>query len=386
MSTSPRQFAWSRREMIQRLGGGLGSIATVSLYVRPTKLPLIVNDDFYVARQNTVLEVPAPGVLGNDYVLDVQPARTSWLVTGVYIAPPTLTATLLTGVCPHGQGLETSLAQLVADQLGLPMEDIRVVYGDTAVAPYSSTGTIASRSMAVGGGATVRAAVKIRNKLLQFAGHLLEASPDDLELIDRSVRVRGEPHSALPIRTIAEKAWLGWDLPEGLELGLEERDIHDPQDISYSYATHAAAIAVDTETGEIEIERYVVVHDCGVMVNPMIVEGQIHGGVAQGLGGALSEEMIYGEDGQPLTTTYMDYLIPTSAEVPDMLIEHLEIPSPFIPGGMKGMGEGGTIAPAAALGNALADAIPEIAQLVTETPLTPTMVWRWIHSARKPEE
>jgi carbon-monoxide dehydrogenase large subunit len=288
------------------------------------------------------------------------------------------TATVLTGVCSHGQGLETSLAQLAADLLGLPLEDVKVVFGDTATAPYSSTGTIASRSMAVGGGAIVRAAGRMREKLTRAAAHMLEASPEDLEVHDRMVRVRGVPGSGIPVRELAEKIRLGWDLPEGMEPGLEERELHDPADISYSYATHAAAIAVDPETGEIEIERYVVVHDCGVIVNPMIVDGQVHGGVAQGLGGALLEDMVYDTDGNPLTATFMDYLLPSSGEVPDMVVEHTQVPSPFIPGGMKGMGEGGTIAPAAAVGNALADAIPEIADLVTETPLTPSRVWAWI--------
>jgi aerobic carbon-monoxide dehydrogenase large subunit len=288
------------------------------------------------------------------------------------------TATVLTGVCSHGQGLETSLAQLAADLLGLPLEDVKVVFGDTATAPYSSTGTIASRSMAVGGGAIVRAAGRMREKLMRAAAHMLEASPEDLEVHDRMVRVRGVPGSGIPVRELAEKIRLGWDLPEGMEPGLEERELHDPADISYSYATHAAAIAVDPETGEIEIERYVVVHDCGVIVNPMIVDGQIHGGVAQGLGGALLEDMVYDTDGNPLTATFMDYLLPSSGEVPDMVVEHTQVPSPFIPGGMKGMGEGGTIAPAAAIGNALADAVPEIADLVTETPLSPSRVWTWI--------
>jgi carbon-monoxide dehydrogenase large subunit len=288
------------------------------------------------------------------------------------------TATVLTGVCSHGQGLETSLAQVAADQLGIPLEDVTVVFGDTATAPYSSTGTIASRSMAVGGGAVVRAAGRVQEKLMRAAAHMLEASPEDLEMQGRTIGVRGVPSSGIPVRELAEKVWLGWDLPEGMAPGLEERELHDPADISYSYATHAAAIAVDLETGEIEIERYVVAHDCGVIVNPMIVDGQIHGGVAQGLGGALLEEMVYDPEGNPLTTTFMDYLLPSSGEVPDVVVEHTEVPSPFIPGGMKGMGEGGTIAPAAAIGNALADAVPEIADLVTETPLSPSRVWTWI--------
>lgn len=303
--------------------------------------------------------------------------------TAVVRLEPDGTASVLTGVCPHGQGLETSLAQVAADQLGLPIEDVKIVFGDTASAPYSSAGTIASRSMAVGGGAVWRASGKVRSKVLEIASHLLEVAPEDLEIADRDVRVRGARAKSLSLRAIAEKAWLGWDLPEGMESGLEERDTHDPADISYSYATHAVAIAVDPETGEIDLERYVVVHDCGTMVNPMIVEGQIHGGVAQGLGGALLEEVVYDANGQPLTTSFMDYLVPTSGEIPDIVIDHTEIPSPFIPGGMKGMGEGGAIAPAAAVGNALANAIPEIAHLVTETPLSPSRVWGWIRQATK---
>jgi carbon-monoxide dehydrogenase large subunit len=301
--------------------------------------------------------------------------------TAIVRIEPDGTATLRTGVCPHGQGLETSLAQIVADQLGLPIEDVTVQYGDTAIAPYSSAGTIASRSMTVGGGAAVRAATKLRNKVLEVAAHSLNASPDDLEIGNGLVSVRGEPERNISIRAVAESAWLGWNLPRGVEPGLEVSAVYDPENISYSYATHAAAIALDPETGEIEIERYVVVHDCGVVVNPMIVEGQIHGGVAQGLGGALLEELAYDASGQLLTTTYRDYLIPTSAEVPDMSVEHFETPSPFTPGGMKGMGEGGTIAPAAAIGNAVADAVPEIAHLVADTPLSPSRVWGWLQLA-----
>lgn len=301
--------------------------------------------------------------------------------TAVVRVEPDGRATVLTGVSPHGQGLETSLAQLAADALGLPITDVRVVHGDTATAPYSAAGTIASRSMTVGGGAVVRAAGRLRVKILDLAGHLLEAAPGDLEIIQGVVAVRGSPTAAVPLRTVAEKAWLGWGLPPGMAPGLEEKDLHDPQDISYSYATHAAAVAVDLATGRIEIERYVVVHDCGVIVNPMIVDGQTHGGVAQGIGNALLETLVYDDVGQPRIATFHDYVLPGTGEVPDMVVEHTQTPSPFIPGGMKGMGEGGTIAPAAAIGNALANAVPEIAHLVTTTPMTPARVWGWLDAA-----
>jgi carbon-monoxide dehydrogenase large subunit len=316
--------------------------------------------------------------LGPTAVQQLVNFRLSGYETAVVRMEPDGSATVLTGVCSQGQGLETSLAQLVADKLGLELEDVKVVMGDTASAPYSSAGTIASRSMAIGGGAVVHATAVLHDKITAIAAERLEAAPADIELVAGEARVRGAPSSALALRTIAESAWLGWDLPEGMEPGLEQKHVHNPKDISYSYATHAAAVAVDVETGEVEVERYVVVHDCGVVVNPMIVDGQIHGGTAQGLGGALSEAIEYEPDGRPLTHTLLDYLVPTSGEVPDIVVEHTEHPSPFVPGGMKGMGEGGAIAPAAAIGNALAAAIPEIADLITETPMTPVRLRTWI--------
>jgi carbon-monoxide dehydrogenase large subunit len=316
--------------------------------------------------------------LGPTAVQQLVNFRLSGYETAVVRMEPDGSATVLTGVCSQGQGLETSLAQLVADKLGLEMEDVKVVMGDTASAPYSSAGTIASRSMAVGGGAVVHATAVLHDKIAAIAAERLEAAPADIELVAGEARVRGVPASALPLRTIAESAWLGWDLPEGMEPGLEQKHVHNPKDISYSYATHAAAVAVDLETGEVEVERYVVVHDCGVVVNPMIVDGQIHGGTAQGLGGALFEAIEYEPDGRPMTHTLLDYLVPTSGEMPDIVVEHTEHPSPFVPGGMKGMGEGGAIAPAAAIGNAIAAAIPEIADLVTETPMTPVRLRTWI--------
>jgi carbon-monoxide dehydrogenase large subunit len=288
------------------------------------------------------------------------------------------TASLHMGTSPQGQGHETTFAQLAAERLGLPIERVRVVSGDTATSPFSNASAIASRSMAVAGGAVVRASDRLRDKLLRIAAHRLEVSPDDLELAEGAVRVKGAAWRSLTLGELAHHAWLGWDLPEGDSPGLEEKDVHDPAGISYSYGSHAAAVAVDAETGQIEIERYVVVHDCGTVVNPLVVDGQIHGGVAQGLGIALLEDAVYDEEGNPQAATLMDYLLPSSAEVPDMTIEHIETPSPFIPGGMKGMGEGGTIAAPAAIGNALAAAVPEIAERVIETPLSPSRVWRLI--------
>ncbi len=303
--------------------------------------------------------------------------------TAVVRVEPDGTATVSSGVVSIGQGIETTLAQLVGDRLGLPMDKIKVVLGDSALAPYSGSGSIASRSMAVGGGATVAASDRLRQKIVKIAAHKLEASEEDMVLADGRAWVRGAPDRGISIDEIATSAWLAWDLPDGVTPGLEEKEMYDPIDVSYSYGTHGAVVAVDMETGLIEIEKYVVAHDCGVVVNPMIVDGQIEGGVAQGVGGALMEQFVYDNSGQPRTSTFLDYLLPSSGEVPHVVHEHIEIPSPFTPGGMKGVGEGGAIAPPAAIGNALCNALPEIAHLVTELPMTPNQVWSWLQDAAR---
>jgi carbon-monoxide dehydrogenase large subunit len=290
------------------------------------------------------------------------------------------TLTVTSGVMAMGQGIETTLAQVAADAFGLGIEDVNVVLGDTSMVPYSATGSIASRSMVVGGAALMRAGARLRRKVLQIAAHQLEAAEEDLEIGDRAVRVRGVPGPALKLADVARSASLGWDLPEGMAPGLEEKDVYDPQRITFGFATNVAAVAVDVETGEIEIERFVVVHDCGVVINPMIVDGQVQGAIANGLGTALLEALVYDEAGQPRTTTFMDYLLPSSSEVPDLVVDHTVTPSPHTPGGMKGVGEGGTIGAPAAIGNALASAVPEIAHLICATPLSPSRVWEMLRS------
>ncbi|MGN9787196.1 xanthine dehydrogenase family protein molybdopterin-binding subunit [Nonomuraea sp. ZG12] len=277
-----------------------------------------------------------------------------------------------TGLSGIGQGIETALAQIAADRVGVPMERVRVVLGDTASTPYSPVGSIASRALAVGGAALGEAATRLHDKIIALAAHRLEAAPGDLEIVASAVQVKGDPQTALPLREIATSAWRGWDLPDGFSPGLEERATYDPADYTYAYGAHAAAVAVDPETGAVELEGYWVVNDCGVQVNPDIVEGQIRGGVAQGIGMALTEEVGYAEDGQPV----VDYLPPTAHEVPEVRIVSLVTPSPITPGGMKGVGEAGTIGPPAAIGNAVAAAVPEIADRITDTPLAPQTLWR----------
>ncbi|MEV4565023.1 xanthine dehydrogenase family protein molybdopterin-binding subunit [Nonomuraea sp. NPDC049419] len=282
------------------------------------------------------------------------------------------------GVVSIGQGIETTLAQLAADRMGVPIESVRVVLGDTAATPYSSVGSVASRSLPLGGGALTQAADRLRGKLLAIAAHRLEAAADDLEIADGAVRVKGDPRAALTLRELATSAWRGWDLPDGMQPGLEERVSYDPPAYTFAYGAHAAAVAVDPETGAVEVEGYWVVNDSGVLVNPTVVEGQLRGAVAQGIGQALTEEIVYTEEGQPIT----EYLLPTTREIPDIEVVMTETPSPVTPGGMKGAGEAGTIGPPAAIANAVADALPEIAGAITQVPLTPSTVWSLLRRAR----
>lgn len=295
--------------------------------------------------------------------------------TAVLRMEPDASVVVSSGVVSIGQGIETALAQVAADRMGVPIERVRVVLGDTAATPYSSIGSIASRSLAVGGGALVQAAARLRDKLLAIAAHRLEAAPGDLEIAEESVRVKGDPRASVSLRELATSAWRAWDLPEGVTPGLEERVSYDPAAYTFAYGAHAAAVAVDPETGAVEVERYWVVNDAGTLVNPSLVEGQIRGGVAQSIGMALTEEIVHTEEGQPLA----EYLLPTTREVPDIEVVLLETPSPLTPGGMKGAGEAGTIGPPAAIGNAVAAAMPELAGRLTDVPLTPQVVWRCRH-------
>ena len=283
-----------------------------------------------------------------------------------------------TGVSPHGQGLETTIPQLVADELGVGLDKIEFVHGDTDTTPYSPYGTAASRSIAVGGGAAVVASQRVADKVRAIAAEMLEASPADIELSEGQARVAGT-EVGVSISDVAKRAWQGFRLPEGIEPGLAESYSYDPVSATFSYATHACRVAVDPGTGQVAVEDYVVVSDCGTMVNPTIVEGQIQGGVAQGLGAALFEEFVYDSNGQPLMSTLLDYHVPDSASMPDIRIEHMEIPSPYTPGGMKGMGEGGTNGAYAAVVNAVCAALPDVDWTNVTTPLSPNRIWEVLH-------
>ena len=292
--------------------------------------------------------------------------------------------TVTSGVVGMGQGIETTLAQIAADRLGVPLERVKVVFGDTATAPYSGLGSIASRSLTVGGAALIGAADRLRDRIVAIAAHRLEAGPEDMEIADGAVRVKGDPAARVSLAEIATFAWRGWNLPDGMAPGLEEREVYDPSANTFGYAAHAAAVAVDPGTGQVEIEGYWVANDCGAVVNPTIVEGQLHGAIVQGIGMALTEDLSYSPDGQPLATTFMDYLPPSAREAPPIEIDLLQTPSPVTPGGMKGVGESGTVSAPAAVGNAVAAALPEVADRITATPLTPYAVWSALHGGAPP--
>ena len=297
---------------------------------------------------------------------------------------PTGAVTCMLSTAGAGQGHETTFAQLIADELGVPFDTVTVIEGDTSSGPYGS-GTFASRSVVTGGGAIVRASAKLRGKMMRLAGHLLEAAPEDIVFADGHAFVRGMASSRVTLREVAENAYSmsSKGLPPGEDYGLEATDYYDPPLVTMANATHVVAVAVDARTGRIEIERYVVVHDCGRVINPMIVEGQVHGGAAQGIGQAVLEAMVYDADGQCRTATFMDYLLPTAADVPDMLIDHIESPSIDAAGGFKGIGEGGVIGAVPALINAVADALAGLGANVNRTPLTPARVLALIEAARR---
>ena len=279
------------------------------------------------------------------------------------------------GVASLGQGVETVFAQICAEVLNVSVDDVTVVHGDTALVPYGG-GAFASRGTVVGGNAVLLAARTLRDKLLDRAAGLLEVSRDDLVLEGRRVAVRGVPARALTFRDLADASTPTRALPLGVEPGLSATEFFQAAAMTYPYGTHVAIVRVDVDTGEVRILRYAVVYDVGRAVNPMLVEGQLVGGLAQGIGGALLEELAYDSSGQLLSTTFLDYLLPTSMEMPDALSVAVleETPTPLNPLGVKGVGEGGTVGVGAAVANAVADALRPWGTEVLALPLTPDRV------------
>jgi aerobic carbon-monoxide dehydrogenase large subunit len=288
-------------------------------------------------------------------------------------------AVVATGACSQGQGHETSLAQIAADALGIPLDWVTVVGGDTAAIPFG-VGTFASRSAVNAGSSVLLAAGRVREKLAEAAAAVLEAAPADVEVEDGVAFVRGAPASGVPLARVIQAALPTFARPGTVTPDFEATVYHHQPTVTYTSAVHVALVEVDPATGAVRLLRYVVAHDCGKLINPIIVEGQIHGGVAQGVGGALLEEMVYDETGQLLTGTLMDYLVPTAMELPPIETVHLEYPSPRNPLGIKGIGEGGAISPPAAIANAVEDALAPFGARITRTPLGPATVERLLQA------
>lgn len=288
---------------------------------------------------------------------------------------PTGKVTVLTGVSPHGQGQETTFAQLVADGLGVDLEDIRIIHGDTDAVQYG-IGTFGSRATAVGGTAMVHAMGKIKDKVIKIAAHLMESNPQDIVLEDGKYSVHGAPESGLSLAEIAQVAHVGVGLPPETEPGLAESHFFEPPNFTYPFGTHIAVVEVDADTGEVDLQRYIAVDDCGNIINPLIVEGQVHGGIAQGVGQALYEEAIYDATGQMLTGSFMDYALPKAHDFPRFELDNTVTPSPVNPMGVKGVGEAGTIGSTPAIANAVIDALKPFGVRHIDLPLRPEKLWK----------
>jgi len=289
---------------------------------------------------------------------------------------------VLSGASPHGQGQKTSFAQIVADQLGVAMDDITVIHGDTAVVP-KGIGTFGSRATAVGGIAVYQAAEKVREKARELASHLLEVDADDLVFSDGRISVKGVPRKALTIPQIARQAHTAKNLPQGIQSSLSAEATFEPSNFTFPFGTHICVAEVDTQTGCVEIQKYIAVDDCGRVINPLLVDGQVQGGIVQGLGQALYEEVIYDENGQLLTASLMDYALPRAADLPRLTLARTETPTPVNPLGIKGIGEAGTIGSTPAVVSAVVDALAPFGVTHIDMPLTPQKIWRLCQEKRK---
>jgi carbon-monoxide dehydrogenase large subunit len=295
---------------------------------------------------------------------------------------PSGSATVFTGTSPHGQGHDTGFAQIAADRLGIDPQRIEVIHGDTDQGPWG-WGTYGSRSLSVGGEAVARAAERVQDKAKQICAALLEAAPEDIELVDGKYQVRGSPDKFKTMAEIAGAAHIPpQELPTDVEPGLEATAAYDPENFVFPFGAHACVVDVDAETGKVRVVRYVAVDDCGPAINPMLIDGQVHGGVTHAIGQALYEQVAYDEDGQLVTGTFVDYALPTAAEVPSFETDRTETPSPVNSLGVKGVGEAGTIAATPAVTAAVLDALAPLGVKWLDMPLTPMRVWEAISEAQ----
>ncbi|MGH3147041.1 MAG: xanthine dehydrogenase family protein molybdopterin-binding subunit, partial [Rubrobacter sp.] len=288
---------------------------------------------------------------------------------------------VITGTSPHGQGHVTSWSQITADAFGIDVDDVEVLHGDTTVSPYGRD-TYGSRSLAVGGVAVHLAAEKVVEKARKIAAHLLEAAEGDLEFEGGRFTVAGSPDQSVTIQEVSAAAYMAYNIPDGMEPLLQADHVFDPPNFTWPYGTHVCVVEVDTETGMVTIPKYVAVDDCGPVVNPAIVDGQLHGGIAQGIGQALYEEAVYDDDGNLVTGTMVDYLVPGAPEIPNMILDRTETPSPTNPMGVKGIGESGAIAAQPAVINAVIDALSHEGVTHIDMPASPYKVWQALQEAR----
>jgi aerobic carbon-monoxide dehydrogenase large subunit len=293
---------------------------------------------------------------------------------------PTGTVQVITGTAPHGQGHETSWSMIVADRLGIDPDMVEVLHSDTAVSPYGLD-TYGSRSLSVGGTAVYHATERVIDKARIIAAHQLEADEHDLELVDGAFRVKGTPSRQAALGDVAMAAFTAHDLPDGMEPNLEAQVSWDPPNFTFPFGTHIAVVEIDTDTGRVQLRDYVAVDDCGNQVNPLIVEGQVHGGILQGVAQALWEEAVYDDDGQLRTVNFGDYLVPSAVEAPHYTLDSTVTPSPTNPMGVKGIGEAGTIGSAAAVMNAVCDALAPFGIHDLAMPASPRRVWQAIQQA-----
>ncbi|MEP7202674.1 MAG: molybdopterin cofactor-binding domain-containing protein, partial [Ilumatobacteraceae bacterium] len=293
---------------------------------------------------------------------------------------PTSKIQVVTGTSPHGQGHETAWSMIVAEKMGVSPDDVDVLHSDTAIAPLGLD-TYGSRSLAVGGVAIAMACDKVIDKATKIAAHQLEADEADLEFVGGAFTVKGSPDRSMPLASIAFEAFTAHNLPDGLEPNLECQVTYDPPNFSWPFGTHICTVEVDTETGQVDVLQYVAVDDCGVQVNPLIVDGQVHGGVIQGLAQALYEEAVFDSDGNLKTSTLAEYLVPAASDVPSITLGHTVTPSPTNQLGVKGIGEAGTIGAAPAVINAIVDALSGLGITDVPMPASPHNVWKAIQAA-----
>jgi carbon-monoxide dehydrogenase large subunit len=322
--------------------------------------------------------------IGPSYLLP--PGVGGWETCTIRVEP-TGTVSVLTGVSPHGQSNETTFAQLVADELGIPIDDVEVIHGDTDVVSYG-IGTFGSRSAAIGGAALIMSVNKVKDKAKQIGAAMLDVRPDDVTYADGEVHVTADPNRK---KTFAEIAFIATDfnwttmggVPAGLEPGLEATSRFEPANATFPFGTHVCVVEIDAETGEVKLQRYLAVDDCGNVINPLIVDGQVHGGIAQGLAQAMYEEVVYDENGQLVSGSLMDYAMPKASMLPTIETERTVTPTPVNPLGAKGCGEAGTIGSTPAVANAIIDALAPFGVTHLEMPFKPEKLWRLMQQGKK---